>query len=49
MWEGSCFEGDLVLAGKPIIAVGGAGFIQNLSATGLIDAYQLAVHPVLLG
>ena len=35
--------------GKPIVAIGGAGFMQNLIATGLIDEYLLAVHPVALG
>lgn len=35
--------------GKPIYAIGGAGFIRNLIATGLIDEYHLITHPVLLG
>jgi dihydrofolate reductase len=35
--------------GKPIVAIGGAGFMRSLVATGLIDEYQLATHPVLLG
>jgi dihydrofolate reductase len=35
--------------GKPIVAIGGAGFMQNLIATGLIDEYVLAIHPVALG
>ncbi|HEX9512108.1 MAG TPA: dihydrofolate reductase family protein [Puia sp.] len=35
--------------GKPIVAIGGAGFMQNLIATGLIDEYTLAIHPVALG
>ena len=35
--------------GKPIVAHGGAGFAQSLIATGLIDEYQLLVHPVALG
>lgn len=35
--------------GKPILAIGGAGFMQNLIATGLIDEYHLNMHPVLLG
>ncbi len=35
--------------GKPIVAIGGAGFIKNLIETGLIDEYHLAVHPVALG
>lgn len=36
-------------SGKPIVALGGAGFAQELIATGLIDEYHLAVHPVALG
>jgi dihydrofolate reductase len=51
------FDGDLAEGirklksepGKPIIAVGGAGFMRNLIATGLIDEYLLPVHPVILG
>ena len=51
------FDGDLAEgikelkaeSGKPIVALGGAGFMQNLIATGLIDEYHLAVHPVCLG
>lgn len=35
--------------GKPIIAIGGVTFMQNLIATGLIDEYHMAVHPVALG
>ena len=35
--------------GKPIMALGGAGFMQSLIATGLIDEYYLAIHPVALG
>jgi dihydrofolate reductase len=36
-------------SGKPIVAIGGAGFMQNLIATGLIDEYHIAIHPVALG
>ena len=36
-------------AGKPVLAHGGAGFARSLIATGLIDDYQLLVHPVALG
>lgn len=51
------FDGDLAEAirhlkagsGKPIVAIGGAGFMQSLIATGLIDEYHLAIHPVALG
>jgi len=51
------FDGDLAegirelkaQSGKPIVAIGGAGFMQNLIATGLIDEYHLAIHPVALG
>jgi len=35
--------------GGPILAHGGAGFAQSLVATGLIDEYQLLIHPVMLG
>jgi dihydrofolate reductase len=35
--------------GKPILAIGGAGFMRSLIATGLIDEYHLPVHPVALG
>lgn len=35
--------------GKPIVAIGGAGFMQSLIATGLIDEYHLLIHPVALG
>ena len=35
--------------GKPIIALGGSEFMQSLIATGLIDEYHLAIHPVILG
>ncbi|HMF73583.1 MAG TPA: dihydrofolate reductase family protein [Flavitalea sp.] len=55
--EARVFDGDLAEAiselkaesGKPIVALGGAGFMQNLIATGLIDEYHLAIHPVALG
>lgn len=51
------FDGDLAEeirklkaeSGKPIVALGGAGFMQSLIATGLIDEYHLAIHPVALG
>lgn len=51
------FDGDLAdgisqlkaESGKPIIAIGGAEFMQGLIATGLIDEYHLAIHPVSLG
>jgi len=57
-WTGAqIFDGDLAeavrglkaQAGKPIVAIGGAGFAQSLIATGLVDEYHLAVHPVALG
>jgi dihydrofolate reductase len=35
--------------GKPIIAHGGASFVRSLVAQGLIDQYNLMVHPVVLG
>jgi dihydrofolate reductase len=57
-WAGArVFDGDLAEEirklksepGKPIIAIGGAGFMRNLIATGLIDEYHLYTHPVVLG
>jgi dihydrofolate reductase len=55
--EARVFDGDLAEGirelkaepGKPIIAHGGAGFMRSLMATGLIDEYHLAIHPVALG
>jgi dihydrofolate reductase len=55
--EARVFDGDLAEGikqlkaepGKPIVAIGGAGFMQSLIATGLIDEYHLAIHPVALG
>jgi dihydrofolate reductase len=55
--EARVFDGDLAEgindlkaeSGKPIVAIGGAGFMRNLIATGLIDEYHLAIHPVVLG
>lgn len=42
--------GDLKrVAGKPIVAWGGAGLVRTLSDLGLVDEYRLIVHPVLLG
>lgn len=35
--------------GKPIIAHGGAAFARSLVAAGLVDQYDLLVHPVALG
>ena len=35
--------------GKPVVAIGGAGFMHDLIATGLVDEYYLAIHPVVLG
>ena len=51
------FDGDLAESikklkaepGKPIVAIGGAGFMRSLIATGLIDEYALATHPIILG
>lgn len=51
------FDGDLAEEinalkaeeGKPIVAIGGAEFMQNLIATGLVDEFRLVVHPVILG
>jgi dihydrofolate reductase len=55
--EARVFDGDLAEGirelkaepGKPIVAIGGAGFMRSLIATGLIDEYVLAIHPVALG
>ncbi len=52
--EARVFDGDLAEGirelkaqpGKPIVAIGGAGFMRSLIATGLIDEYVLAIHPV---
>lgn len=51
------FDGDLAETikalkaeeGKPIVAIGGAGFMQHLIATGLVDEFRLVTHPVILG
>lgn len=55
--EARIFDGDLAEGirtlkaepGKPIVAIGGAGFMRSLVATGLIDEYYIVTHPVLLG
>jgi dihydrofolate reductase len=55
--EARVFDGDLAEGirelkaqqGKPVVAIGGGGFMQSLIATGLIDEYVLATHPVVLG
>jgi dihydrofolate reductase len=55
--EAKVFDGDLTEEikklksgpGKPIVAIGGAGFMRNLIATCLIDEYHLVIHPVALG
>jgi len=55
--EARVFDGDLAEgiraikaeSGKQIVAIGGAGFMQSLIVTGLIDEYHLAIHPVALG
>jgi dihydrofolate reductase len=54
--ETKIFDGDLAETikqlksgeGKPILALGGAGFMRSLIATGLIDEYHLNTHPVVL-
>lgn len=51
------FNGDLTeeinklkqQPGKPILAIGGAGFMRSLIAANLIDEYYLPIHPVVLG
>jgi dihydrofolate reductase len=55
--QAQVFNGDLAEEikqlksepGKPVCAIGGAGFMRNLVATGLIDEYLLVTHPVVLG
>ena len=55
--EARVFDGDLAEGirklksepGKPITAIGGAGFMRSLIATELIDEYHLITHPVVLG
>ena len=55
--EAQVFDGDLAEEikklksepGKPVCAIGGAGFMRSLIATGLIDEYLLVTHPVVLG
>jgi len=55
--EARVFDGDLAEgirelkagSGRPIVALGGAGFMQSLITTGLIDEYCLFIHPVALG
>lgn len=55
--EARIFDGDLAggirelkaESGKPISAIGGAGFMRSLIAAGLVDEYHLVIHPVALG
>lgn len=55
--EARVFDGDLAGEirelkageGKPIVAIGGAGFMRSLIATGLVDEFRLVIHPVALG
>jgi dihydrofolate reductase len=55
--EAKIFKGDLTAEikelkstpGKPILALGGAGFMRSLVATGLVDEYHLNTHPIVLG
>lgn len=55
--EARIFDGDLAEGirqlkaepGNPILAHGGSEFMRSLIATGLIDEYHLAIHPVALG
>jgi len=57
-WAGArVFSGDLTSEiqglkqeeGKPVMAIGGADFVQSLLTTGEVDQLQLAIHPVILG
>jgi dihydrofolate reductase len=36
-------------AGKPILALAGAGFAQELVKHGLVDEYRFVIHPVVIG
>jgi dihydrofolate reductase len=55
--QAQIFDGDLAERirelksepGKPVFAIGGAGFMRSLIATGLIDEYLLVTHPLVLG
>ena len=57
-WAGArIFDGDLAEGiralkaeeGKPILALGGSGFMRSLINTGLIDEFHLYTAPVILG
>ncbi|HEV2482758.1 MAG TPA: dihydrofolate reductase family protein [Puia sp.] len=56
-WTNARIESDLVgtitrlkkESGKPLMAHGGAGFVQSLIAADLIDEYNLLIHPTALG
>lgn len=50
--RGGLVEEILRLKARPgnyVLAHGGAGFARSLVATGLVDEYRLAIHPVVLG
>jgi len=52
IFDGNLAEGIQTLkaeAGNPIMAIGGAGFMRSLIATGLIDEFILVTHPIILG
>lgn len=52
VFGGGLIEGVMQLKaeeGKPILTMGGAGFMRSLIAAGLIDEYHLFIHPVVLG
>jgi dihydrofolate reductase len=56
-WNNARIESDLAgtinqlkkESGKPLMAHGGAGFVQSLIAADLIDEYNLLIHPTALG
>jgi dihydrofolate reductase len=56
-WTNARIESDLAGTinrlkqepGKPLMAHGGAGFVQSLIAADLIDEYNLLIHPTALG
>lgn len=52
IFDGDLAEGIRALKaeeGKPIVAIGGAGFMRSLIATGLVDEFLLVTRPVVLG
>jgi dihydrofolate reductase len=57
-WHNSVLRKELVVAeieqlkrepGRDILVYGSASLVRALTASGLVDEYQVLVHPVLLG